>query len=267
MSSHTFKPIQLKYSQPTRQRGTARSYRSLNRGRQFKGQSIPKPIHAYRMWFLFLKLSLELEEQGVELIMKRPLKGAIISRKIRVNRKKYQGWNLDDVLKLKFNDWWKTHDHLFNDEVTKVLDDSDTITDDPNYLSIRIDMRMRINDIVSSVTDEVKKNKRERKKLLTKKIPKFSINGNVHKTTLINRYNCLLLKLENKLSNKEIITHPNDYIRDNPDPPYDIYGNKDYSRLVWGYVAGSGLTFGAKQILLSVCDGYFLKHPTKNYLS
>jgi hypothetical protein len=24
--------------------------------------------------------------------------------------------------------------------------------------------------------------------------------------------------------------------------------------------------FGAKQILLSVCDGYFVMHPTKNYL-
>ena len=266
MSSLTFKPVQLKYSQPIGQRGTVRSYRSLNRGRQFKGQSIPKTIHAYRMWFLFLKLGLELEEQDVELIMKRSQKGAIISRKVKVNRKKYQEWDLDDVLKLKFNDWWKTHDHLFNDEVTKLLNNSDTITDDPNYLNIKIDMRMRINDIVSSVTDEVKKNKRERKKLLTKKIPKFSINGNVHKTSLINRYNCLLLKLENELSNKEIITHPNGYVLDAPDPPYNMYGNKDYSRLVYGYVSGSGLTFGAKQILLSVCDGYFLKHPTKTYM-
>jgi len=25
-------------------------------------------------------------------------------------------------------------------------------------------------------------------------------------------------------------------------------------------------SFGAKQILLSVCDGYFVKHPTKTYL-
>jgi len=45
----------------------------LDRKRNVKlvdGKVIDKSIHAYRMWFLFLKLGLELEQQKTVLIMK-----------------------------------------------------------------------------------------------------------------------------------------------------------------------------------------------------
>jgi len=269
MSSHTIKPVKLQYSRPLKKQKIVKkykNYRALNKGRRLNNEILPKPIHAYRMWYLFLKLALELEQQNTELIMKRPIGKAIVSRQVKVNKKKYEGWDLDQVLTLNFNDWWKTHRHIFNDEITKTLNDSDTASNSIDHLTVQIDLRMRINDIVDSVTQAVKDNKRKRRKQLTKIKPKFTINGNIHKTTVLNRYNCLLLKLENKLSNKEIITHSDGYIRDCPDPQYDVYGNKDYSRLVYGFISGTGTTFGAKQILLSVCDGYFLKHPSEDYL-
>ena len=127
----------------------------------------------------------------------------------------------------------------------------------------------------------------------------FVINGRVIDATLQNRFNALILKLEGKLKNKEILTHENNYIRptsksqkgyasqrmaggitdeDIDDPRSDaekrlddklVY--KDVEEPNWGYtihelINGSSSTTGAKQILLSVCDGYFLKHPTKTYL-
>jgi len=77
------------------------------------------------------------------------------------------------------------------------------------------------------------------------------------------------LKLENELTNEEIL-EPNKgepkyirglyTIRENQD------GNMVYSRPIHSLLIGGDKTFGAKQILLSVCDGYFLKHPTKTYL-
>lgn len=266
MATQTIKPVILKYSKPIQQRAPRKKYRALNSGRQLNGEVIDKTIHAYRMWFLFLKLGLELEEQGAELIMKRRRNGVNRTKKVKVNRKKYIGWDLDEVLRLNFNDWWESHKNLFNDEVANTLDCGEIVNDDPNYLTIKVDLRMRINDIISSVGDEVKRNKRARKKLLTKKIPKFSINGNIHKISVVNRYNCLILKLENELSNKEIIEHPKNYIRNITVPLNTHYGYMDYSRVAYGLFAGTGKTFGAKQILLSVCDGYFLKHPKKTYL-
>lgn len=65
------------------------------------------------MWFLFLKLGLELENQGTILVMKdstRLVDGTKTKRityKIKVNKSKYKDWDLDQVLTLKFDDWWK----------------------------------------------------------------------------------------------------------------------------------------------------------------
>jgi len=40
----------------------------------------------------------------------------------------------------------------------------------------------------------------------------------------------------------------------------------NYGRTIFDLISGSKKSFGGKQILLSVCDGYFMKHPSKNYL-
>ena len=45
-------------------------FRRLNKGRFRNNEVLEKTIHAYRMWFRFLKLGLELEEQNATLIMK-----------------------------------------------------------------------------------------------------------------------------------------------------------------------------------------------------
>ena len=62
--------------------------------------------------------------------------------------------------------------------------------------------------------------------------------------------------------------HKNNYIR-----PTDKRTEKGYSssymshgRTVFDLISGTKKSFGGKQVLLSVCDGYFLKHPTKTYL-
>ena len=46
----------------------------------------------------------------------------------------------------------------------------------------------------------------------------------------------------------------------------NTYGEMNYGRTIFDLISGSKKSFGGKQILLSVCDGYFMKHPSKNYL-
>jgi len=234
------------------------------------------------MWFLFLKLGLELEDQGTELVMKSSVnrgkfksKTKRITYKIKVNKKKYQDWDLDQVLTLKFDDWWKTHRYLFVDEVTKVLKPTDEISSDPDHLTIQIDTRRRFTDIVNDLRNMNK----EQGLFKRQSRDKYSINGRVRYLTLLNRYNCLVLKLEDELTNKEILTHENQYIRptdertkggystqqDNENT-INTYGEVNYGRTIFDLISGSKKSFGGKQILLSVCDGYFMKHPSKDYL-
>jgi len=56
-----------------------------------------KTVQPYRIWYEYLKTALDNKE---------------FSKKI--NKKYYENWNLSLVKKLKFNNWIKTHEHLFN---------------------------------------------------------------------------------------------------------------------------------------------------------
>jgi len=248
--------------------------------RVVSGEILEKSIHSYRLWFRFLKLGLELEQQGTVLILreentwKRKLRKRI-TKKIVVNHSQYEGWDLDEVLERSFDDWWfgrsgcNSHRHLFVDEVSKVITENDPISNDPNHLTIQIDTRRRLVDVLQDIRDM---NEKEKIFNHTKR-DKFSINGRIRPLTIQNRYNALILKLEHELSNKEIIEHRNKYIRPTDSRNKGGYtiptiNGKEYNHgvIINDLVNGNSKSFGAKQILMSVCDGYFLKHPTKTYL-
>jgi len=82
---------------------------------------------------------------------------------------------------------------------------------------------------------------------------------------LQNRFNALVLKLEDKLSNEEILTHKNNYIRGTDTRTAKGRHKGADGRVIFELIGGSEKAFGAKQILLSVADGYFLRHPNKTY--
>ena len=285
MSRHTTKPIKLTYSHPIKQR---KEYvKDVYKDKIFQPKVnddgvLEKTIHSYRMWFLFLKLGLELEEQRTELVMKESVrlgngtKTKRVTHKIRVDSSKYRDWDLDQVLHLSFDDWWKDHKHLFTDQVSKVMKTSDTISKDPDHITIQFDRRRRMTDILN----DLRMMNKSHNYFQRQSREKYSINGRIRPITLLNRYNCLVLKLEDELTNEEILTHENNYIRPTDrrtekgysiqtkekTPQNILEGQMNYGRTIFDLISGTNKSFGGKQILLSVCDGYFLKHPTKTYL-
>ena len=193
-----------------------------------------------------------------------------VTQQVVVNHSKYEGWDLDEVLENTFDNWWETHRHLFVDEISKVLNSSDSISNDPNHLTIQIDTRRRLIDVIQDLRDL-----NEKEKIFNhKERDKFSINGRIRPLTIQNRYNALILILEHELSNEEILKHRNQYIRPTDSRnqggysiPIDKNGKEyNFGSIVNELVNGAKVSFGGKQILMSVCDGYFLKHPTKTYL-
>ena len=290
MSLHTKKPVILKYSRPIKTGvshkkvdvvgqilgGKGVDYRFLGKGRIKDNEVIPKTIHSYRMWFRFLKLALELEQQNATLIMRfaqtRKVKQSIplqpeIVKKIKVKRSKYKGWDLDEVLTKSFDDWWQTHSHLFSDEICKELSAKyehyewgrDRISSDRRHLTLQIDTSLKLTDILNMVNKKIKEKRKANKGLVFAKQRKYSVNGSVHKNSLLNRYNALLLKLENTLSNEEILTHKDGYIRTEYRIVYNESGNEDFTRPIYGLLVGNENSIGAKQLLVNVCDGFFMK--------
>jgi len=232
-----------------------------------------------------LKLGLDLEQQNTELVLKfaqtrkvghKPIQPAIKER-VRVNKRMYMDWDLDEVLTQSFDTWWAKHKHLFEFELYKVLDGKyehydwgrDRVSTDRKHLTIQLDTTQRVSDLLDIVKTKIREKRRENKGLLITKKRVYSINGNINTDSLMNRYNCLVLKLENELTNEEILKPKKGepkYIRTDYKKRWNKHGNVDYARPIHTLLVGGEKTFGAKQILLSVCDGYFLKHPTKTYL-
>jgi hypothetical protein len=257
-------------------------FRFLNKGRFKNNEVLEKTIHAYRMWFLFLKLSLELEEQNTTLIVKKKrlvwdrsevkemnwtrVEEKEIVQKIKVKRSKYKGWDLDEVLTQSFNEWWQNHSHLFSDEICKVLDIDTEISPDDKHLTLQIDTSLKLTDILTNVRSIIMDKRKANKGKVFAKRNKYSVIGSIHKDALLSKYNALILKLENTLSNQEILEHKDGYVRKKYKISRNYDYNKTYSRVVFGLLDSNGVNLGAKQLLLNVCDGYFMKHPTKTYL-
>ena len=299
MSSQTIKPVKLNHSSAIKkgtsnknvgvlsdelkkQQKKGKEYRFLDEGRIKNNEVLEKTIHAYRMWFLFLKLGLELEEQNATLILKHERSRTFLSyedfekkkrreklqdrvtKKIKVKRSNYKGWDLDEVLTKSFNEWWKTHSHLFSEELCKVLEENDTISADKKHITLQIDTTLKLTDIIKVVTSIIKdRRKSNTNEILTKK-KTFSATGSIHKDALLSKYNALLLRLEDNLSNEEILTHKDGYIRFDYFVSYNKDGNADWSKPMHSLLNGSSTSFGAKGILLEVCEGRFLGSLTKS---
>ena len=182
-----------------------------------------------------------------------------IVKKVKIKRSKYKGWDLDEVRDKTFNEWWETHSHLFTEQICKELDDRDTFSNDKRHLTLEIDTSIRLTDIVKTITRLIKERRKENKGLEFAKQRKYSVIGSIHKDALISKYNALVLKLENKLSNEEILTHKKGYIRSKYKVSEDKDFYKRYSRVVYGLLDSNGESLGAKQLLMNVCDGYFMK--------
>ena len=278
MSVHTLKPVILKRNNAIKKERDYVSdpYSGKAFDRKVKdGYVLDKSIHSYRMWFKFLQLALELEEQNTVLVTRNSAsvmgsnfgqsghsKTNRVTHKVRVNRSKYRDWNVFTIPHLSFDDWWEDHKHLFLDQVGRVLKPHDVVSSNPDTFTYEIDKRRRLNDVIKDLRKHYAEQEIERVSR-----DEYSIEGKVRPLVLQNKFNALVLKLEDKLSNEEILSHKDDYIRAT-DTRTAKSRSSNAGRVINELIGGNAKknSFGAKQILLSVCDGYFMMHPTKNYL-
>ena len=89
-----------------------------DRKRKESKQRVDRRI--YYLWFHFLKLCLELESIG-HIFEKRVGGGKIIKgegKSVKVNRDEYVGWDLDNLMSMKFYEWFYGNNKcdLFNED-------------------------------------------------------------------------------------------------------------------------------------------------------
>ena len=61
----------------------------------------------YYMWFNYLKLCLNLEKINYS-VKKKGVKGKVLGKTgVKVNKKIYKDWDLNDLYTMNFSDWYK----------------------------------------------------------------------------------------------------------------------------------------------------------------
>ena len=245
----------LRYNKPKRIVGSNKDMtwkKPLLKGKE-TGLFIDKPIQVYRVWFEYLKLCLELEDLGLSLEMiervkfeKRKVVGfnqyltegsTGITRfrryeektrkwKVKVDRKKYDGWELDKVLTQSFDNWWKPHRHLFENKKTIEIKSPDKWVKKPHFRYIRVDTRKRLEDTRKEINEILGDLKGEKKDELKTSTSLFNVMGKPRVDTLTVNRN-VMIRFKNWEMNKkgksreqinvEILEKEKDRMKKNPD--------------------------------------------------
>ena len=206
-----------------------------------KKRSLEKGIQLYRMWFNFLKLGLELEDLGVSLVRKQhtTIKDHNISgipksvieksrfkqggskgdsgikaiyrskqiQKVKVKRRAYEGWDLDQVKTQQFDKWWKTHSHLFEGYYPSIISSKNEWIEDPNFVYVRIDKNSHLSDIRDFMQNQLTEAVKGKAK------PKYKIEGkNPRVKVLQNNLNAIILLIKGKTP-KEIYNDNKIFLR------------------------------------------------------
>ena len=181
-----------------------REYREYRETRSdIKGVITPRKIQMYRWWFRYLQLALELEKLDFTLTEHRRMprtankKGfdKAYNHKVVVNRNRYEGWDLDEVLNSTFDKWWKGHSHLFVETLTQTVELSplDDVVANDHYRYFRVDTRMTTASIIRSLREQLGKSRRA-----TKWTSQWTPTGEYRQEKLFNCYNGLVMWLRGK---------------------------------------------------------------------
>ena len=267
----------LKYNKPKRLVGSNKDMtfrKPVLKGKE-TGLFIDKPIWVYRVWFEYLKLCLELEDLGLSLEMIERVKfdkkkvvgfnqyltegSTGITRfrrfeektrkwKVKVDRGKYVGWELDKVLTQSFDNWWKPHRHLFENKKTIEIKSPDRWVKKPHYRYIRVDTRKRLEDTRKEIDEILGDLKGEKKDELKTSTSRFNVIGKPRVDTLsVNRNVMIRFKnweLDNKGKSREQIS--GEILEKEKDR---MKGNPNITRMLRD----------TYPIMIGVCKGEFMK--------
>lgn len=218
--------------------------------------TLTKNIRFVRMWFQYLKLALDVEENK--------LKIRESDEYLKVDRKFYEKWDLNEVKSVSFDTWFKTHKHLFTLKPVELITKKSEIPKDSYVITIP-----KKSNIVSV--------RREIDRLLSDKLTNDEetteytfADSKVPYITLHLEYNLLVLAYNN-VSRERILTLINDRYKHIPEVKQKKPNQKNipFKDLITSKVdvfshtnsISRKLNEDAKPRLLKVCDGIF---PSQN---
>jgi len=159
-----------------------------------------KPERVYFLWFLNLKLLLEMEEKKMCFKIGKSRKEIYVGKDLKIDKTFYKDWDLDQVLVSPFWKWWKSHKTLFEKPITEISDTTKGWKSKPYYRFIKIDtrngLRSILKDVRTGLSDLVGKDPGYKSR--------YKVVGDVHYDNEILRYN-VIIRILNGEDDMEIL--------------------------------------------------------------
>ena len=180
-------PIRMKYDYKKRHPESVKQKREKKR----RTETTENPETTYFLWFLSLKLLLEMEELKLGLQKPKTDKKFIIGKDIKIDKKFYKKWDLDVVLNQPFHKWWKTHRELFETPSTVDIDNLNGWSPKPHFRYLRVDTRNNYTNIKREVLEGIDDLVGQK----VDKVSQFPVTGKPRYDNEIITYNLLIRKL------------------------------------------------------------------------
>ena len=183
MSNFTFSKV----IQPKRTDSFIYDATLKNRLNKFRGHTLDKPIHLYRMWFHLVRLVVDCEKNRITF-------GAENEYRVKLNKKFYKDWEIEKYLNASFDDWFQDKVHLFAEREVELVKEGKKSEE---YLYLKFHKFQRKEDVIRQIRNLLKNSKFETGS-------KFPIKGKYKYINLHQKYNAFILRQDGELSGQQI---------------------------------------------------------------
>ena len=143
-----------------------------------------KPIHLYRMWWHLVRLVIDCEHNKIKF-------GAKGEHKVKLNKRFYKDWDMQNYLDSSFDNWMQDKIHLFAEEQATIVKEGEQSN---NHLYIKFNKRQRKEDVIRQARKLMKDGK-------WKTGAKYSVKKQHKYIYLHQQYNAFILRQDNMAGN------------------------------------------------------------------
>ena len=160
-------------------------------------KNLGRPEWVYYLWYLHLKLCLEIEEKKIPIQIRKKYRSGVHNQrqvthicKLKINRSLYKGIDWDELKILPWNQWKKRFLTVFLDGDIQKIEHGDEWKCEPQYLYLEVDLRNTETVLVNQLKKILRSEKR-------KKLPsKLGIQGSPNYHSTILGYNLIVGMIE-----------------------------------------------------------------------
>ena len=156
------------------------------RKNKFRGHFLDKSIHLYRMWWHFARLVIDCEQNDIRF-------GAKKEHSVKLNKKFYKDWELEEYIDASFDDWFADKIHLFGEEEVSLVKSGEASSE---HLYLRFNKHSRKEDILRQARLLLSDGKKQAS-------AKYQIKKQYKYFYLHQMYNCFILR-QNGATNAEV---------------------------------------------------------------